>query len=245
MVTVSAPVTVRCCQAADTDDVVWKRFFRAMWKDFDTQFSGILERLGRHKTYVEQCAHLAFFQQTLNDQAELRKENQLLHQSHQDTMTTAQAAYLTGIQDIQADITRESTHALLQIQGVQADVRTNNTVMQAQWQRQDNEMAKQSAESLALHRDYLKEIKNLDSKLTELVLEERQKRMAAIRAWLAVGDQVDEDDVEFRQTRTEHPSTTKWIMELEAIKGWTESDSPATPNLWLNGIPGAGTQRRL
>jgi hypothetical protein len=38
---------------------VWKRFFRSMWKDFNTKFGGILKNLSRHKDLVECRAGIA------------------------------------------------------------------------------------------------------------------------------------------------------------------------------------------
>ncbi|KAF1974533.1 C2H2 domain-containing protein, partial [Bimuria novae-zelandiae CBS 107.79] len=50
----------------------WRKFFRAMWKDFDTKFSGILKRLARHKDVVECRATISQYRTYRENMAEMK-----------------------------------------------------------------------------------------------------------------------------------------------------------------------------
>ncbi|KAF2680197.1 C2H2 domain-containing protein [Lentithecium fluviatile CBS 122367] len=129
---------------------LWRRFFRSMWKDFGTKFSGILKSLSRHRSLVESRA------------------------------------------------------------------------------------------SLAQYRLYREDIANMRSGLDRLITEEQNKKMKAVREWLAVGSQSQEDHDACCQIRKEFPSTGRWILKHEFVKDWMAVDNPPTPIVWLTGIPGAG-----
>lgn len=212
-----------------------------MWKNFETKFSGILERLARHKDYVESCAGLASFQQSQHNFQELRTESQSLYQKYHIDMVDIQASNLAGVRDIQANVSDINTQTLSQIQVLQ----TSLTANRLQLETHHDKFVSQSRELVARHEMYLDEMAKIDSKLNELLAEEQQKNMKLVGDWLAVGHQLQEDHATFNKIRKEHPSTTKWILQNEAVRNWIESDSPAAPNLWVNGIPGAGTQTQL
>jgi hypothetical protein len=131
-------------------DPVWKQLFRAMWKNFDTRFGGILKNLARHKDFVESNATLAHYQR------------------------------------------------------------------------------------------YQEDIKDLNKKLDDLVAEEQQKKKRAVSDWLAVGHQPEKNHEDFRHVRRPYPTTAQWILENGHIKDLLGSGVPATPIIWMHGIPGAG-----
>ncbi|KAJ4407348.1 hypothetical protein N0V91_003932 [Didymella pomorum] len=59
------------------------RFFRSMWKNFDTKFQGILTNLARHKSFVENCVQVAQFQLYQEDVSDLRAVNASRFQQYQ------------------------------------------------------------------------------------------------------------------------------------------------------------------
>lgn len=44
--------------------LVWKRLFRSAWKNFGTQFKGIIERLVRHRNLIQSQAEVAHIEQS-------------------------------------------------------------------------------------------------------------------------------------------------------------------------------------
>ena len=137
-----------------TQHLVWRRFFRSMWKDFGTKFNGILKSLDRHKRLVESRA------------------------------------------------------------------------------------------TIEQYRVYRENVTEMQSKLDELIAEEHNKKRKAVKEWLAVGSQPQQDHQAYLETRKEFPSTGHWILKHELVKDWMESDNPSSPLLWLTGMPGAGKRRR-
>lgn len=268
-----------------------------MWKDFETKFGGVLERLGRHRRYVESCADVAHFQQSRKDLLEFKKENETLHQRAQDNIVDLRATSLTQHQNtqdeiaqahaanltqhqntqdemVQAQVTNlahhqrtrdEIAHAevmnLAQHQNTQDDITrleaTNSshfqtygvdmallrsTVQATQMgsQKHASDLARMEANNAARHRTYVDEMSRLSSKLDDMIAQEQRKKMETVKEWLAVGQQNSVLHASYRQVRQEHPDTTKWIFKQEAVKNWLATDPPATPSLWINGIPGAG-----
>jgi uncharacterized protein YhaN len=101
----------------------WKKFFRAMWKDFETKFGGIKKSLARHKDLVERRATISQYRLYREDMAEMKTQ------------------------------------------------------------------------------------------LEDLVLEERTKKLAAVKEWLAVGSIQEEDHFKFTEIRATYKNTGKWIMK--------------------------------
>ncbi|KAJ4302641.1 hypothetical protein N0V90_001530 [Kalmusia sp. IMI 367209] len=52
----------------------WKKFFRAMWKDFDTKFGGILKSLARHKDLVECRASVSQYRTYRENMLEMKSK---------------------------------------------------------------------------------------------------------------------------------------------------------------------------
>jgi hypothetical protein len=98
----------------------------------------------------------------------------------------------------------------------------------------------ESRASLAQYRTYREDIADMQSKLDVLIEEEHDKKMKAVKEWLAVGSQPQQDHDAYRDIRKEFPSTGRWIRKHESIKDWMNADSLPTPLLWLTGMPGAG-----
>lgn len=94
--------------------------------------------------------------------------------------------------------------------------------------------------TLSQYRMYQEDIRELNSKLDEQIAEEQKKKMNAVREWLAVGSQPQEDHDGYRDIRLEFPSTGHWILKHESITDWMDADVPTSPLAWLTGIPGAG-----
>lgn len=190
-----------------------------MWKGFETKFSGTIERLKQHRDHVERCAGLAHFQKSSIDQE----------------------ANLAHMQTIQADVLNTGIQTMDAIRSYETNLDARNNADVAQWQKHHDDVAKQEVQNQTRHQSYLEELKKMDLKLSEVVAKEKDKRMSSVRVWLAIGSQLDERHASFVNIRMGYPSTTKWIMKHEAVDRWLHSTSPATPNLWINGIPGAGT----
>ncbi|KAL5121669.1 hypothetical protein ACEQ8H_000355 [Pleosporales sp. CAS-2024a] len=134
-----------------------KTILKGMWKNFDTEFKGILASLKRHKELVEQYTSIAHYTDSAAHYRQHQIDMDLLHK---------------------------------------------------QWEQR--------------------------------VEEDRLKRLVTVREWLAVSPQSKGDHDEHRKTRKEFPTTATWIYRHEYIKDWLKADLPASPLLWMHGIPGAG-----
>ncbi|KAH7348115.1 C2H2 domain-containing protein [Pyrenochaeta sp. MPI-SDFR-AT-0127] len=97
----------------------------------------------------------------------------------------------------------------------------------------------ESCASLAQYRRHQEDIEDLKLKLEETIVETREKRKLAVKEWLAVGQQTQQDHESFCLIRKQY-STTTWILKKESIKNWVAEEVPNTPVLWMHGIPGAG-----
>lgn len=133
-----------------TNKLVWKRIFRAVWKDFSTRFDGILKSLARHKDLVECRA------------------------------------------------------------------------------------------SLTQYRRYQEDITGLKAKIDGLVKDEHNKKATRVKEWLATGAQSIYDHERFLAEREPYPSTGRWILDHEIISDWMNAEVPASPIVWMTGMPGAG-----
>ncbi|KAF2736998.1 C2H2 domain-containing protein [Polyplosphaeria fusca] len=138
----------------------WTKFFRSVWKNFNTKFQGILNSLRRHKQLVETRASLMHFQRYEEDMAQFTR--------------------------------------------------------------------------------YQQDLNEIKSKMDQMIEEERSKKIKAIKEWLATGSQAAVDHERFLAVRQKYPNTGRWILKHETIDNWMHADVPATPLVWMNGIPGAG-----
>jgi hypothetical protein len=94
--------------------------------------------------------------------------------------------------------------------------------------------------TLSQYRSYREDMTKMNEKLDELITQERSKKMKAVKEWLAVGSQPEQDHDAFRDIRGEFPSTGRWIIKHEYFREWLDTDVPASPIVWLHGMPGAG-----
>lgn len=289
--------------------------FRAMWKDFETKFGGVLDRLSRHRAYIESCAAVAQIHQSKKDLLEFRSENEARHQQSRNAITDLQIANLaqhqhsrdsitdlhmvnlgqhqqthdamknmqtTGltqhqqshdairdlqstnfaqhqqsrdaISDLQAlnssqheltrnDIAQVQATGLVHFQTYETNIallQSTTQTTQAMSQKHDADLARIEANNTARHKVYLEEMAELTAKMNATIAEERRKKMATVKDWLAVGQQNRDFHTSYRDIRSEYPNTTQWILRHDAVQEWVNSVSPSTPNLWINGIPGAG-----
>jgi hypothetical protein len=99
--------------------------------------------------------------------------------------------------------------------------------------------------SLAQYTRYKEDMLDLTTRLDQQVEEEKLKKLMAVKEWLAVGQQPEQDHVRFQKTRSDYSRTALWILDHEYVKHWMEADIPATPLLWMHGIPGAGKMSLL
>ncbi|ORY16158.1 C2H2 domain-containing protein [Clohesyomyces aquaticus] len=89
-------------------------------------------------------------------------------------------------------------------------------------------------------RQYQEDIESMKMKLDDMVTEERNKKTKSVKEWIGAGSQTKLDHEKFCAVRSEYPTTGRWILKNEYINNWIEADVPATPLVWMNGIPGAG-----
>ena len=73
---------------------------------------------------------------------------------------------------------------------------------------------------------------------------ERDKRMLSVINWLSPAD-VDHDQEALVAVRQEHPGSGLWLFANDQVKTWIDPDSSLVPCLWLNGIPGAGSDHQF
>jgi hypothetical protein len=99
--------------------------------------------------------------------------------------------------------------------------------------------------TIAHYKKYQEDIKDLNRSLEILVHEEQQKKSVAVSDWLAVGRQPQKYHEENLRTREPYPTTAQWIFGNSHIKDILGGGVPATPIVWINGIPGAGTTSRF
>jgi hypothetical protein len=98
----------------------------------------------------------------------------------------------------------------------------------------------ESRASLTQYHMYQEDVSEIKAKVEELVEEEKRKKKANVRDWLAVDTRPEHDHDTYRLVKGEYAGTGDWIAEHEAIKHWLDADVPSTPLLWMAGIPGAG-----
>jgi hypothetical protein len=102
----------------------------------------------------------------------------------------------------------------------------------------------ESRATIEQYRLYRDDIAEMQMKLDELIAGEHTKKKKAVKEWLAVGSQPQQDHVAHCETRKEFPSTGRWLLKHEFVKDWIGADNPASPLLWLTGMPGAGKRKR-
>jgi len=297
-----------------------------MWKDFETKFGGVLERLDRHSKYVESCAGAAHFLQSktlhqkvldeINDQqannrtrylstqdtiSQAQVDSQAQHQNTRDALAQMEATNLTQHQrthddivhaqatnlgqhqitqdeiaqaqatnlgrhqdllhefgqvqvandvhhqSIQSELGRVHASSLDHIQTYNADVsllKSSAQYAQLEAQQHTANLVRVEADNATRHQVYLEDMSKLANKLEDLLAHEQSKKLASVKEWLAVGQQNSEFHQSYRRVRQEYPSTTQWVLQHEAVKHWLTANPPATPILWINGIPGAGMSAR-
>ena len=102
-------------------------------------------------------------------------------------------------------------------------------------------MARIEAASAAQYRQYQSDLDEIRKQLACLIKDEEQTHLNNIREWLAVESQSLSDHDAYQNIRKEYSTTTSWILDHDTVKDWIASDNPPTPLVWMNGIPGAGT----
>ena len=80
----------------------------------------------------------------------------------------------------------------------------------------------------------------LMTNIDNMVSEERQKKVRAVKEWLATGSPPKDDHEAFLKVREEYPSTGHWVLRQEYVMNWMDADIPVTSLIWMIGIPGAG-----
>lgn len=87
---------------------------------------------------------------------------------------------------------------------------------------------------------YKKDMKELQQKTEDLIVEEERKKRKAVKEWLAVGSLPRQNHKSFKSVWKGNANTGRWIVDHGHFKEWLNPKSCAEPILWLNGIPGAG-----
>lgn len=83
--------------------------------------------------------------------------------------------------------------------------------------------------SVTQYRRYQEDMAQFRAKLEDQVKEEKLKKQVAIREWLAVGPQTEDDHRDYRDTRHHYSTTAKWILKHDYVKHWIEDANPTTP----------------
>ena len=94
--------------------------------------------------------------------------------------------------------------------------------------------------SASQHKIYRADIETIKTKLDQTIAEEEMKKLNAVRAWLAPGQQQYTDHEKISTDRKASPNTAQWILENDYIKRWLNEDIVSDPLGWVTGIPGAG-----
>ena len=204
--------------------------------------------LTQHQSTQDEIAqahadNLAHHRSTEDYMAQASVTNLAHHLRTQDDIKQAEDRNIAQYQDIHDGITRLEATTLTHFQIYDLDMAvlkstTHTTRMDSQQHASD--LARMDADNAARHRTYVDEMLRLSSKLDDMVAQEQRKKMETVKQWLAVGQQNSMLHASYRQVRQEHPNTARWIFRQEAVKNWLATDPPATPSLWINGIPGAG-----
>ncbi|KAH7087771.1 C2H2 domain-containing protein [Paraphoma chrysanthemicola] len=63
-----------------------RHIIRAMWKNYDTEFNGLIQKLGRHKDLVESCAALSQYRRYQEDMLDLKVKLDVQVRCHQEDM---------------------------------------------------------------------------------------------------------------------------------------------------------------
>ena len=80
-------------------------------------------------------------------------------------------------------------------------------------------------------RRHKEDMATLKAQLEETISNERLKKLVAIREWLAVGEQPNDDHIQYQAIRRDYTTTTKWILDREVVRKWIEDVNPASPCL--------------
>ncbi|KAH5050480.1 hypothetical protein HBH96_186180 [Parastagonospora nodorum] len=87
------------------------------------------------------------------------------------------------------------------------------------------------------HKSDIAEVK---SRIDNQVQSEEKTMLTATMTWLAVGGQNQDDHMQYRSIRSNYSTTARWIIKHAYVHEWMTETVPATPLLWMHGIPGAG-----
>jgi hypothetical protein len=68
---------------------------------------------------------------------------------------------------------------------------------------------------------------------------EEKRQTIAVRDWLSAAN-TEADQENYGEIRAQYPGTGYWLLQRRHVQAWLDPNSPSTPLLWLNGIPGAG-----
>lgn len=96
--------------------------------------------------------------------------------------------------------------------------------------------------TISQYRLYQLDMVEMKKNFDELLLEERDKKLVAVREWFAVGSIQDDHHTSFNRIRATYRDTTRWIMKNDKILDWMDSDSKQIPScsvkiLSLTGVP--------
>lgn len=78
--------------------------------------------------------------------------------------------------------------------------------------------------TMSQYRVYREDMADMRARLDEQVVEEREKKLIAVREWLAVGSIQEEDHAKSSQVRAAYQGTGKWLMKNDNIKDWIDTD---------------------
>lgn len=68
----------------------------------------------------------------------------------------------------------------------------------------------------------------------------KEQQLHYVIGWLAVDDLLQEEEFD-RLSERRQDGTCEWVESSSQLKAWNENGN-SEPIIWINGIPGAGTQ---
>ena len=79
---------------------------------------------------------------------------------------------------------------------------------------------------------------------TALEEAERKNKRLVVLNWLSSAKTILDQEA-FVEMRRDYPSTGHWMLENPVMKSWLDPGNTLVPVVWMNGIPGAGTNDSL
>ena len=81
---------------------------------------------------------------------------------------------------------------------------------------------------------------NSEAEFQSLKDGEKSHQLNTVQTWLsAASTNVDQET--YASKRKKYPTSGRWLLGDSRMRAWLDPEACATPLLWVNGIPGAGS----